>query len=216
MDSGRRRRTRRSRSRTTAVARASSGWTQVGELLAQPAGGHALEAVDQRDRASLGGKLTSRCTWLASPLNSTSSHSKSSQTARMISSIRARCRSPNTSVPVLRHEHQVRVQQEHAVPAGARAVLVGPRPYGARVQLRYTYRLDPTPGQRQALARAFGCARVVFNDAVAARQAPGRPGLPYLTDAALSEGAHRRRSGPRSGRGWPRCPRWCCSRPWPI
>ena len=47
-------------------------------------------------RATLGGKLTSRWTWLFSPLNSTSSVSKSAHTARMISSIRARCRSPNT------------------------------------------------------------------------------------------------------------------------
>ena len=38
----------------------------------------------------------------------------------------------------------------YAAPAGARAVLVGPRPYGARVQLRYAYRLNPTPGQRIA------------------------------------------------------------------
>ncbi|MFD0487751.1 helix-turn-helix domain-containing protein [Saccharopolyspora spinosporotrichia] len=38
------------------------------------------------------------------------------------------------------------------------------------MQLRYRYRLYPTPGQRQALARAFGCARVVYNDAVRARQ----------------------------------------------
>jgi hypothetical protein len=33
-----------------------------------------------------------------------------------------------------------------------------------RVQLRYSYRLYPTPGQQQALAGAFGCARVVLND----------------------------------------------------
>ena len=32
------------------------------------------------------------------------------------------------------------------------------------MQLRYNYRLYPTGGQRQALARAFGCARVVYND----------------------------------------------------
>jgi len=38
------------------------------------------------------------------------------------------------------------------------------------VQLRYNFRLYPTPGQAQALAKAFGCARVVFNDALAARQ----------------------------------------------
>src|SRR5687768_10365190 len=36
--------------------------------------------------------------------------------------------------------------------------------------VRYRYRLDPTASQRQALARAFGCARVVYNDALAERQ----------------------------------------------
>ena len=36
--------------------------------------------------------------------------------------------------------------------------------------VRYRYRIDPTPGQRQALARAFGCARVVYNDALSERQ----------------------------------------------
>jgi putative transposase len=32
------------------------------------------------------------------------------------------------------------------------------------VLVRYRYRIYPTPGQRRALARAFGCARVVYND----------------------------------------------------
>jgi len=54
------------------------------------------------------------------------------------------------------------------------------------VQLRYNYRLYPTPGQRAALARAFGCARVVFNDGLRARQDAHAAGLPYLTDAELS------------------------------
>jgi putative transposase len=36
--------------------------------------------------------------------------------------------------------------------------------------VRYRYRIEPTPGQRQALARAFGCARVVYNDALIERQ----------------------------------------------
>jgi putative transposase len=36
--------------------------------------------------------------------------------------------------------------------------------------VRHRYRIDPTPRQRQALARAFGCARVVYNDALAERQ----------------------------------------------
>jgi IS605 OrfB family transposase len=55
------------------------------------------------------------------------------------------------------------------------------------VQLRYSYRLYPTPGQRSALARAFGCARVVFNDALAAREAAYKAGKPYIPDAALSK-----------------------------
>ncbi|HEV2252338.1 MAG TPA: helix-turn-helix domain-containing protein [Streptosporangiaceae bacterium] len=54
------------------------------------------------------------------------------------------------------------------------------------MQLRYTYRLYPTPGQRDALARAFGCARVVFNDGLDARQEAHAAGLPYITDAELS------------------------------
>ena len=43
--------------------------------------------------------------------------------------------------------------------------------YTFNMQPRYSYRLYPAPGQRIALARAFGCARVVFNDALAAREA---------------------------------------------
>lgn len=58
--------------------------------------------------------------------------------------------------------------------------------YTERVQLRYNYRLYPAPGQRQALARAFGCARVVFNDGLRARQEAHAAGEPYITDAALS------------------------------
>ncbi len=54
------------------------------------------------------------------------------------------------------------------------------------MRLRYNYRLYPTPGQRAALARAFGCARVVCNDALRARQEAFAAGLPYLTDAELS------------------------------
>lgn len=55
------------------------------------------------------------------------------------------------------------------------------------MQLRYSFRLDPTPAQRRALGRAFGCARVVFNDAIAARRTAHQNGDPYPTDAALSK-----------------------------
>jgi putative transposase len=54
------------------------------------------------------------------------------------------------------------------------------------VQLRYNYRLDPQPRHRAALGKAFGCARVVFNDGLAARRDAHQAGQPYLTDAELS------------------------------
>jgi putative transposase len=39
------------------------------------------------------------------------------------------------------------------------------------VQVRYRYRIYPAPGQQQALARVFGCARVVYNDCLRLRDA---------------------------------------------
>ncbi|MEV4806561.1 transposase [Nonomuraea sp. NPDC049421] len=55
------------------------------------------------------------------------------------------------------------------------------------MQLRYNVRLYPTPGQQTALARAFGCARVVFNDGLRARQQARAAGLPYISDGELSK-----------------------------
>ncbi|RDI32918.1 RNA-guided endonuclease InsQ/TnpB family protein [Lentzea flaviverrucosa] len=55
------------------------------------------------------------------------------------------------------------------------------------MQLRYNFRICPTPGQRDTLARAFGCARVVFNDALHARRTAHGNGVPYLSDGELSK-----------------------------
>jgi putative transposase len=52
------------------------------------------------------------------------------------------------------------------------------------MQVRYRYRLDPTPGQREALARAFGCARVVYNDALRERERAHQAGE-KLTDTEV-------------------------------
>jgi putative transposase len=60
--------------------------------------------------------------------------------------------------------------------------------------------LYPTPAQREALARAFGCARVVFNDALAARQAAHEAGEPYISDAAMSRRLTKAKTAP--GREW--------------
>jgi putative transposase len=54
------------------------------------------------------------------------------------------------------------------------------------VKLRYNYRLDPCPRHQAAFGKAFGCARVVFNDALHAREAAHQAGEPYITDSDLS------------------------------
>ncbi|GKQ37486.1 transposase [Streptomyces sp. A012304] len=54
------------------------------------------------------------------------------------------------------------------------------------MQLRYAFRLYPDVAQRAALARAFGCARVVFNDAVRAREDARTAGQPFPTAGQLS------------------------------
>ncbi|MFD6391999.1 RNA-guided endonuclease InsQ/TnpB family protein [Nocardia sp. NPDC060259] len=50
--------------------------------------------------------------------------------------------------------------------------------------LRYQFRVYPTPGQQAALARAFGCARVVFNDCVRARRTAFATGM-KISDTEL-------------------------------
>jgi putative transposase len=43
--------------------------------------------------------------------------------------------------------------------------------------MRYRYRIEPTIAQQQKLAQVFGCCRVVFNDAVSAREQSLRAGV---------------------------------------
>ena len=52
------------------------------------------------------------------------------------------------------------------------------------MQMRYRYRIEPTPGQQQMLARVFGCTRVVFNDAVRVRDEAYRAGI-KLSDSEI-------------------------------
>ncbi|MEU6208141.1 transposase [Micromonospora musae] len=54
------------------------------------------------------------------------------------------------------------------------------------VQLRYQFRVYPTPGQQIELAKAFGCARVVFNDGLRLRQQAHETGEKYISDGELS------------------------------
>ncbi|MGA5600665.1 RNA-guided endonuclease InsQ/TnpB family protein [Streptomyces griseoincarnatus] len=54
------------------------------------------------------------------------------------------------------------------------------------MQLRYSFRVYPSAGQRTAPARAFGCARVVYNDALRAREIARSEGLPLPKTGDLS------------------------------
>ncbi|MEV5665336.1 RNA-guided endonuclease InsQ/TnpB family protein [Streptomyces flaveolus] len=54
------------------------------------------------------------------------------------------------------------------------------------MQLRYSFRLYPDTGQQTGLARAFGCARVVFNDAVRAREDARKAQQPFPRAGELS------------------------------
>jgi putative transposase len=51
--------------------------------------------------------------------------------------------------------------------------------------LRYRYRIEPDAEQRHALARAFGCTRVVYNDGLRLREDAYKAGLPYIGDTEL-------------------------------
>src|SRR6516162_8829084 len=69
------------------------------------------------------------------------------------------------------HESQMNVECGNRLPARRWSASNVLRRWHARcVQVRYRYRIYPTPGQQQALARAFGCARVVYNDCLRIRE----------------------------------------------
>ncbi|MCX5123235.1 RNA-guided endonuclease TnpB family protein [Streptomyces sp. NBC_00347] len=55
------------------------------------------------------------------------------------------------------------------------------------MQLRYSFRLYPNGPQRSALARAFGCARVVYNDALRARETARAEGAAFPKSGDLSK-----------------------------
>lgn len=55
------------------------------------------------------------------------------------------------------------------------------------MRLRYAFRMYPNGPQRSALARAFGCARVVYNDALRARETARANGEAFPTTGDLSK-----------------------------
>ncbi|MET7687983.1 transposase [Streptomyces sp. NPDC005483] len=55
------------------------------------------------------------------------------------------------------------------------------------MQLRYQFRLYPTRGQQQALARTFGCVRVVWNGALQVRREAHAAGMPFPKTGDLAK-----------------------------
>ncbi|MGE7433719.1 RNA-guided endonuclease InsQ/TnpB family protein [Kitasatospora sp. NPDC001175] len=68
------------------------------------------------------------------------------------------------------------------------------------MQLGYSFRLYPNGPQRASLARAFGCAGVVFNDALRAREDARMAGLPFVPSGALSKAFTEAKKAPE--RAW--------------
>ncbi len=134
----------------------------------------------------MGGKFTGRWTWPAASLNWRSPAPRSSRTLRMICCMGSGWRAAKTGCRYLVTKTN-RTRRTKTACLTLYSVLYSTRMhYAGWVLLRYSYRLYPAPGQGQALARAFGCARVVFNDALAVRRAAHEAGRPYITDAELS------------------------------
>src|SRR4029453_4904579 len=84
------------------------------------------------------------------------------------------------------HEHQVGVECKTVVATSTDGLVLSHEAsiLGA-IRLRYRFRLHPTPAQREALARAFGCARVVYNDGLRLREEAYVAGLPRASDSDL-------------------------------
>ncbi|MEU9103099.1 RNA-guided endonuclease TnpB family protein [Streptomyces xanthophaeus] len=69
------------------------------------------------------------------------------------------------------------------------------------MKLRYNFRVYPNAAQRRSLARAFGCARVVWNDCLRARTVAHDAGLPYVRSGDLSK-EHITRAKRTPERAW--------------
>jgi len=94
-----------------------------------------LRLLTSRDTTTLGGWLTSRCTWLglAVELDQVGLEVGADGPHDLFHALEVPV--GEGVVPVLRdgHEHHVHVYEERAASTGATAVLVGPGPYGALV-----------------------------------------------------------------------------------
>ena len=147
-----------------------------------------LRLLTSRDKASLGGKLTSRCTWLFSPLLDQPAPRKSvADRAHDLLHPREVAVTEH-AMPIRRHEHHVRLRRVRAVPdrdAGRSC-----RSATVRCSCAAPVRLPPRPDPGPTAG--IGAGVRVRPGGVQRRRSPhaeppGRPGPPFPTDAALSK-----------------------------
>jgi putative transposase len=124
------------------------------------------------DKATVGGCSAIRCTWSSSPWNSTQGGAEVGAHVGGHRLHRGEVGVGERPPSVLRHQDHVDVQDELPDrPWRTRPWIVGGWCHDAGVSpVRYRYRAYPTGDQAQALARTFGCARVVYNDCLRLRQ----------------------------------------------
>ena len=106
------------------------------------------------------------------------------------------------------HEDQLGVQSVNDAPATPVVTTSCHRRMACSdaVLVRYRYRLRPMPGQQQALAQVFGCARVVFNDSLRLREECHEAGE-KVSDTEIQRRVIALAKPPPSGRGWRKPPR---------
>jgi len=143
----------------------------AGEFGPQSARGHALETVHQRRDGHLRRVVDQQVhvVVLAAELAQVRAEVPADLPHGMLAGVQHR--SVEHAATVLRHEDQMNAKRGNDVSATAVILAVCHRPTicSGIVKVRYRYRIYPSPGQQQALARVFGCARVVYNDCLRVR-----------------------------------------------
>jgi IS605 OrfB family transposase len=160
---------------------------RLGKFLAQPAGGGAREDIDKPGRRRCRGRRRAVGGGWASPSpRRISSQPKSAQTAPMISSMRSGWAASNIGCRCSVRNTKKAWSAKTLVAASTDGLVLSHEPsiLGA-MRLRYRFRVQPTPAQREALAKAFGCARVVYNDGLRLREEAYMAGLPWVSDGNL-------------------------------
>ena len=164
------------------VEDAGGPWNRARHGDGRPHGLDVVEAITGPGNWGVDGDTAGRIAWARIVTLSLTTTDLLKQTFKLTTT-----RGGEDLMPVPGDENQAGVRDEDTVSASADVtVLEHSIEYNPGMQLRYNYRLDPQPRHRIAFGKAFGCARVVFNDGLRARQEAHQAGLPYITDAELS------------------------------